>query len=215
MIGGARMTGRRLALAAALAALAPVLARADSLSCAGGIVSLGDSKLDLLGKCGRPALQERDLEDLSVVDARLGAGRRVVSSVERWTYDFGRSRFIQVVRLVAGKVAGVERGGYGYAQAAAPRERLRRAICEPAALDEGALALEILARCGEPAVVDAWDEELRSVEALGGDKVLARGVIVRVEVWTYDFGRNQFLRFVRIEGGKVTRVDTGSYGYAE
>jgi hypothetical protein len=209
------MTGRRRALAAAFVALVPALARADSLACSGGIVSVGDSKVDLLGKCGRPALQERDVEERSLVDARLGAGRRVVSPVERWTYDFGRSRFIQVVTLARGKVAGVERGGYGYAQAAASPERPRRATCDPAALDEGSLALEILARCGEPAAVDAWDEELRTVEDLGGDSVLARGVIVTVEIWTYDFGRNQFLRFVRVQGGKVTRVDTGSYGYAD
>jgi hypothetical protein len=209
------MTARRLALAAAiLTALLPAPGKADSLSCAGGIVSLGDSKLDLLGKCGPPALQERDVEERSLV-VKGAAGRRVIAPVERWTYDFGRSRFIQVVTLVKGKVAGVERGGYGYAQEGAPRERPRRAACEPAALDEGALALEILARCGEPAAVDAWDEEVRVVEKLGGDAVAGHSLTRTVEVWTYDFGRSQFLRFVRLEGGKVARVDTGGYGYAE
>lgn len=209
------MTVHCLALAAAtLTALIPAHGRADSLSCAGGIVSLGDSKLDLLGKCGPPALQERDVEERSFVVKGV-AGHRVISPVERWTYDFGRERFIQVVMLVKGKVAGVERGGYGYAQAGGARERPRRAACEPAALREGALALEILARCGEPAAVDAWDEEVRVFEKLGGDAVAKHSVTVTVEVWTYDFGRSQFLRFVRLEGGKVARVDTGSYGYAE
>jgi hypothetical protein len=40
-------------------------------------------------------------------------------------------------------------------------------------------------------------------------------VTVAIEVWTYDFGRNRFLRFVRFEDGKVTAVETGGYGYAE
>jgi hypothetical protein len=209
------MTGRRLALAAAtLAALAPALARPDSLACAGGIVSLGDSKVDLLGKCGAPALRERDVEERSTFVRGVG-GHRVVSPVERWTYDFGRSRFIQVVTLVRGKVTAVERGGYGYAEAVPFRERPRRATCDPAVLDEGALALEILARCGEPAAVDAWEEELRAVGELGGRVVTGSAVVVTVEVWTYDFGRSRLLRFVRLEGGKVVRVETGSYGYAD
>jgi hypothetical protein len=206
---------RRLAVAAALlGALVPGSARPDSLSCAGGIVSIGDSKLDLLGKCGAPALHERDLEERSVFVRGVG-GHRVVSPLERWTYDFGRNRFLQVVTLVKGKVAAVERGGYGYADGPAERERPRRATCDPAVLDEGALALEIRARCGEPAAVDAWDEELRSVQRVGGDTLAGHVVVVTVEVWTYDFGRSQFLRFVRFEGGKVVRVETGSYGYAD
>jgi hypothetical protein len=209
------MTARRLFVAAATAvALAASPARADSLSCAGGIVSLDDSTVDLLGKCGPPVLMERDHEERAFVVKGVAA-RRVLSPVERWTYDFGRSRFIQVVTLVKGKVAAVERGGYGHADAAAQRARQARASCQPAALDEGALAFEILARCGEPAAVDAWDEEVAVVAALDGAAVVTRPVTVTVEVWTYDFGRNQLLRFVRLEGGKVVRVDTGSYGYAE
>jgi Protein of unknown function (DUF2845) len=35
-----------------------------------------------------------------------------------------------------------------------------------------------------------------------------------VEVWTYDFGPDAFVRFALLENGVVTRVDTGGYGYA-
>jgi hypothetical protein len=35
------------------------------------------------------------------------------------------------------------------------------------------------------------------------------------QVWTYDFGPRQLVRFVRFEDGKVTAVETGSHGYAE
>jgi hypothetical protein len=52
-----------LAAVAALLALAPPGARADSLRCDGGIVSVGDTKLDLLGKCGRPALEDVRAEE--------------------------------------------------------------------------------------------------------------------------------------------------------
>jgi hypothetical protein len=202
-------------LGPALLALAPAAVLADSsISCAGGIVSVGDAKLDLLAKCGRPTLQERRIEQASL-RVRAGAGRRVTAPVELWTYDLGRSRFVQVVKLVAGKVAGVERGSHGYADEQARPERPRRAACDPGVLSVGKLKLDLLARCGEPATVDVWEEELRAVQEIGDHTVLAQSVTVQVELWTYDFGRNHLLRLVRLEDGRVTAVDTGSYGYAE
>jgi hypothetical protein len=208
------MTARSLA-AAALVVLVPLAGRADSLSCPGGIVATGDAKLDLLGKCGRAALEERRTEESAVLDVRYGGGRRVGAPVERWTYDFGRSRFVQVVTLARGRVTAIERGGYGYAEKLPAAERPRRATCEPSSLAEGKLKLEVLARCGEPAAVDAWDEEVRTVEKLDRQVVTVHAAIVTIELWTYDFGRNQLLRFVRIEDGKVAAVETGSYGYAD
>jgi hypothetical protein len=201
-------------LAAALVALAPLAARGDSLACPGGIVSAGDSRVDLLGKCGRPALQEWPTEESAQLGARHALARRVSARVERWTYDFGKSAFVQRVTLLNGKVAGIERGSWGFAEERAAPERPPRASCDPAALAAGRLKLEVLARCGAPAAMDAWEEELRSAERHGGLEIV-HAVTVAIEVWTYDFGRNRFLRFVRFEDGKVTAVETGGYGYAE
>jgi hypothetical protein len=211
------MTARRLARAAAvLVALAPAAARAESgLSCAGGIVSIGDAKVDLLGKCGRPALQEAQAEQRFAVERPGGVGRRVTAPVERWTYDLGKSRFVQVVTIVRGRITAVERGSHGYADEAPARERPRRPACDPSVLAEGKLKLELVARCGEPAIVDAWEEETRVVQRSDAGTVSGAASIVPIEVWTYDFGPRHFVRFVRLEGGKVTAVETGSYGYAE
>ncbi len=43
---------------------------------------------------------------------------------------------------------------------------------------------------------------------------MMRTAAVVVEVWTYDFGPQTFVRFVVLEDGVVTRVDTGHHGYA-
>lgn len=52
-----------LRAALALVALAGTLpARGDSIQCDGGIVSVGDTKLDLLGKCGAAALEGQPVE---------------------------------------------------------------------------------------------------------------------------------------------------------
>ncbi len=206
----------RLPLASALlVALASPAARADSINCPGGIVQVGDTKLDLLAKCGRPSLVEDRATEKSAFDARNGVARRVVAPVDVWTYDFGRNRFIQVVRLVRGRIVSIERGGYGYADEAPWRGRPKRATCDPAALSEGKLTLEILSRCGEPTLKDEWEEEVAAVRQLDGQLVFADTAWRTIAIWTYDFGPNVLVRYVRIEDGRVTRVETGSYGYGE
>src|SRR5512143_2221470 len=161
-------TRRTQLLAAAVLALAALPARADSIRCPGGIVQTGDSKLDLLAKCGRPSLVEDQERERGAFDARNGVARRVIAPVDVWTYDFGRSQFVQVVRLVKGRVTTIERGSWGYAEDQPWRGRPQRAACDPAVLQVGKLTLEILARCGEPALKDEWEEETSAARQVDG-----------------------------------------------
>jgi hypothetical protein len=210
------MRNHRLGVASALlVALAAGAARADSLACPGGIVQTGDTKLDLLAKCGRPTLVEDQTRERDTYDARNGVARRAVIPVDAWTYDFGRNRFIQVFRIARGRIVSIERGGYGYADEAPWRARPRKATCDPAALSEGKLTLEILAVCGEPTVKDEWEEEVGVVRQADGRLLSTETVRRTVALWTYDFGPNVFVRLVRIEDGRATRVGIGSYGYGE
>ena len=186
-----------LPLAAASLALAASSARADSMQCDGGIVSVGDSKLDLLAKCGRPALVDDCQHEWFD-----GSGRYEVA-VAQWTYNFGPNRFLQVATLVAGKVVGIERGGYGY-----PPQLIHRgdrARCDSSALRVGDGKLDLLAKCGEPVFRDSTLEKRANGEGWA---------TVQVEVWTYDFGPQSFVNFATLENGKVVRVERGGYGYA-
>ena len=197
------MPGRALLSLLAVALAAPAAAD-DSLDCPGVIVAVGDAKIDLLGKCGPPSLQE-------VVDYSLatllryglpGAGRRASATVERWTYNFGPARFLQFVTLEAGKIVSIKRGSYGYPlDAPRPAPPIPRAGCDHSVLRTGMGTFDVLARCGEPAFQD-----LR-LEVWGPGEVL-------VEVWTYDFGPRAFVRFLVFVDGKLARIDTGGYGYA-
>lgn len=214
------MVAVRSAALALAAALLPAAAAADSLSCDGGIVSVGDSKLDLVAKCGWPTLQE-DLvgERTGTVLERRGSvslQRTVVARVERWTYDFGTGRFIQIAVLEGGKVVRVERGGYGYGAKPAPeRPAIPRARCAEPAFHEGESTYEVLARCGEPAFRDAREEvRARAVGDPHAGIVAVESASTLVEVWTYDFGPGSFVRYLVFEDGRLLRVDTGSHGYA-
>src|SRR6478736_5677758 len=102
-------------------ALFALPARADSVSCDGGYVSVDDTKLDLLGKCGEPTLIEArlDQQTTSQTDAsgQTAATRTVRTPVEVWTYNFGPQRFLQYVTIAAGKVVSISTGGYGFVRA--------------------------------------------------------------------------------------------------
>jgi hypothetical protein len=46
-------------------------------------------------------------------------------------------------------------------------------------------------------------------ECRPGDEIT---IVVEVDDWTYDFGRNRFVRYLRFERGHLTSIATGSYG---
>jgi hypothetical protein len=199
------MLAASLAAWLAAAAAAATDAPADSsIRCAGGIVRVGDTKLDLLGKCGLPAHQDVRREE---------RGRGTVLAIEQWSYDLGPDGFIMAVTLERGRVVAIERGAHGRGAAAATFEP-RRARCGAAALRVGLGKLEILQACGEPASKDAWQEEraVSRVDAAAG--AASSATTASVERWIYDFGRDRFTQVVTFEDGKVVLVERGGYGYA-
>ncbi len=218
----------RVCVAAAVAALAaPAAAAESSLRCDGGIVSLGDSRLDLVGTCGRPAYQAGREEVRTTwlgVDARSGlADRRdVILLVERWTYDFGPSRFSYTVTLESGKIAGFDRGERGYGAASGEPPAIPRARCETSALHVGERAYDLVAKCGEPAMRDLT--RVREVVAIVPDPGLAASeprvavadarATLEIETWAYDFGPRTLVRYVELRDGRIERIETGGYGYS-
>jgi uncharacterized protein DUF2845 len=207
----------RLVLAACLAL--PLAAGADSLRCDGGIVSQGDSKLDLLGKCGAPALREAQGEERTRVrldaSGRAVAGHSSALTVERWTYNFGPRQFVQHVTLESGTVKAVERGGYGYELGERPEEvAIPRARCDQLAFRVGDTTFDLVARCGEPALRDVKvvTRTVSTPDGAGGS--VATTITRTLEIWTYDLGPQTLVRRLIIDDGKVLRVDTGTYGYS-
>jgi hypothetical protein len=187
------------------------------MRCTGGLVAVGDSKLDLLGKCGKPTLVEDGLEErvAKIRDRdRIAAWKaRVTVSIERWTYDFGPNQFVQYVTLDAGRIVAVERGSYGYRAAAvdSTAPAIPRCRCEPNDFHEGDSTFDVLARCGPPATTDAREE--KEAVSHGDGEITASRTIV-VEVWAYDFGPQVFVRLLTFAGGKIVKIETGGYGYA-
>ena len=98
-----------LLLAALLLAAA---ASADTMRCGSQLISEGDSIDKVLTLCGAPVQRSRTW---ITRQPRFEFGGRDVPfpgsedvPVDLWTYDFGSSRLMRRVRMVAGKVESIE-----------------------------------------------------------------------------------------------------------
>jgi hypothetical protein len=177
--------------------------QAATLDCSGGIISAGDSRVDVLTKCGEPDAKESHEEELT---NRLDDGTRhkLFITVEEWTYNFGPTQFMRIVTLKNGKVAFIRAGNYGYTKGAAPGQR----ECSEQVLSVGDTKSDVLSRCGEPTWKDTRQEEVK--QRL--DSGLERKVFVTIDDWTYNLGPNRFVRIVTFRNGKLVDIRSGGYG---
>jgi Protein of unknown function (DUF2845) len=112
------MPSRLIAVAAALSCL---VSPAYAFRCGSHIVSEGDTRVQVLARCGEPADVSR-----SEIERRIwlggprghhgyGSGHDfVLLPVEYWIYNLGPNRLMQRVRFIDGVVVEVESLGYGY-----------------------------------------------------------------------------------------------------
>lgn len=179
-------------------------AESAAIDCPGGIVSSGDSRVDLLVKCGEPDAKES--HDEEIID-RLddGTRRKLFVTVEEWTYNFGPAQFMRIVTLKNGKVASIRAGNYGYGKETKPNPR----ECSEQIVSIGDSKSDVLAKCGDPTWKDARQEEFK--ERL--DSGLMRNVFVTIDEWTYNLGPNRFVRIFTFRNGKLVDIKPGGYGY--
>ncbi len=109
---------RRWIAAAALAV--PCLAQAESLSCGGGTVSEGESRVSVAYKCGSPLLQDsycRPIEYLPTAPVQQRGGQVVAplptcEQVDEWLYDRGPGNLMAKVRFRSAKVESIDYGRF-------------------------------------------------------------------------------------------------------
>jgi hypothetical protein len=99
-------------------------AEADSLNCSQRIVASGDPSYKVRELCGEPDAVEqyvvkrrtRTRESYDCNKSTCYREKPTVTEVtiDRWTYDFGRRRFLQHLTFEQGCLVRVESGSYGY-----------------------------------------------------------------------------------------------------
>lgn len=73
--------------------------------CERAVVSVGDTKKEVLTKCGKPTSKE--------TVRKKHRGTKGNQAAEKWTYNLGPDRLMRFYRFEDGKVSAVETGGYG------------------------------------------------------------------------------------------------------
>lgn len=179
-------------------------AASDSLRCGSRIVSTEDSTAAVKAVCGEPAL--RDV--LPQVDPETGDR---YDDVEVWTYNFGSSQLLRLLRFRNGRLIEIETEGYGFRPPENPR-------CTPYDIVNGESKYRLLAFCGEPETrrvlspVTPYPAErrYRKIEKYRGP---ATFTVQYREEWRYNFGSRSFLSRVILENGRVAYTESEGRGY--
>ncbi len=77
--------------------------------CGGGVVTEGDTQIEVLKRCGPPTFQTAPDK---IYIGRGGYVRQ--TTVIQWIYNPGPRQFIRTVTFVGGRVTDIEEGDYGY-----------------------------------------------------------------------------------------------------
>jgi len=103
----------------------------DYFRCGSGLISVGDSKFVVLGKCGEPTVKEVTGDQASggfasTTRKRAKGDRRPsqtkgtytenIVTLEAWTYNCGSSEFSYTLTFRGQALIGIENIGYGYGQ---------------------------------------------------------------------------------------------------
>jgi hypothetical protein len=119
------MKATPLLLVLALAATAPAYA---SFRCGSKLVTEGDTRAQVVAKCGEPTeVEQRTVlrEPTVWVGGRLYRGGLGLSEIpiELWVYNLGPSKLMRRIRFEDGVVVEIETLGYGYLESSRPPPR--------------------------------------------------------------------------------------------
>jgi hypothetical protein len=115
------MTKKHILLAPAfvLAFIFCCVAGIGAFECDNKFVSVGSFKDEVLSRCGPPSMSDSWQEERRVGgyirdNGQLGGVRSVLVNIDRWTYNLGSGKFMQILTFENAKLIKIETGGIGY-----------------------------------------------------------------------------------------------------
>ena len=168
--------------------------------CPNGIVALGDSKFEVIAKCGEPTFEDfRQFE--KVAQTGIGEVTRWIVDIEELIYDFGPNRFIRVFVFENDILAKISQGGYGKSTEADGKNYLRK----NQKVQKGDTKYEVMIKLGYP--VNKEKREIEKARRVADGETDIHHIFY--EEWTFDPGPGRLIRMVVFENGRVTRMETG------
>lgn len=82
-----------------------------AMRCGSKLVRIGDTKVEVLARCGEPLARDYIGEDTFI-----GSGDAVLQerTVEEWTYNFGSRKFMQILRFRGNRLIDIRSGDRGF-----------------------------------------------------------------------------------------------------
>jgi hypothetical protein len=207
-------------------ALAALPTSAQAMRCGTHLINRGDTRLELVARCGQPTDVARRVEEstLGGSDGHGFAARTLTVVVESWDYNFGPSRLMRRVELRDGIISAIQTLGQGYAPSAvggADRplqlgdspSRVRSRWGEPADRSLRAEATLVGHRDAHDAVPAQAAPSVSHRATHRGATVSASRVSVEVQTWTYNFGPTRLMRRLTFRDGRLVRVETLGVGF--
>lgn len=183
------ITFKRLLATVTLAALAQ--ASQGALRCGSSLVSDGAWPVEVEKSCGQP-------DYVAEYPTATVPGLGVVQTEEHWYYNPGPQRFIQRLIFRNGKLARVDRLGYGFHVASSPN-------CNISTLRHVKTEYELIARCGEPASKRVeWQVPAHQRNREHWENVHP----VLIQEWLYSLQSNQFPQVVKLRNGQVVNIES-------
>lgn len=174
---------------------------AFAFRCGNDLVTIGDSKISVLNKCGKPDWIDRWTEE--IIDfPDTDQEHRATRINERWAYNPGPTQFIRIITFSDSTVSVIETSGRGFTVTPG-MER-----CDFDTLAVGINSGEVLVRCGEP---DAREQRYETIthKITGG----RRQVSVTVDEWIFNLGPTHFMRILTFHNGNLVELRTGERGF--
>jgi hypothetical protein len=105
-----------LAIGLAFSSQAPA---SGTLRCGQSLIAVGDTRVELLHKCGKPDdVSESVVKETQAVKVRGQVDVKqevtIETVTEYWTYNFGPNRLMTQLTVVHGRVTSIATLGYGF-----------------------------------------------------------------------------------------------------
>ncbi len=173
---------------------------ASDMRCNDRLVSLGDSKAEVIAKCGEPVFSnvvayEKDRTTTDNVHA-------VEIALEQWTYNLGPNTFLKILTFRGGELVSIE-DGQRVSEDADNTKRFTASI--------GDTQADILQRYGQPLykeVVSVESTHYKSSLQLDGGKTM-QTTDELLEQWSYSFGPGTFLKVLTFRSGRLVKIEDG------
>jgi hypothetical protein len=173
----------------------------DTIRCGSRLASVDMTAAEVLSVCGDPSYRD--------VWTQPGYGPNYLGAVEEWTYNWGSSQLLRVLRFRNGRLQKIDSDGYGFADDG-PGD------CTQSGITHGMSKYRLVAQCGEPVTktaditqvpVDRYERVYDPRYQYNSWETVFR------EEWVYNFGPSRFMRIVHLDNARVIDVEFGARGY--